>query len=254
MILLSFGVSGVKGMVTAMSVGTVVCIAVCMSGDIAQDLKTGYLLGATPRKMQLTEFIGLLFPAMAMGFTLYLLGDAFGFVKSPQHPDPLLAPQANVMATVVQGVMNANIPWSPILVGGMIAVAIELLGIQSLPFAIGLYLPLSLSTPIMAGGIVALLIRKSTKDGLLHKARHQMGILFGSGLVAGDALIGVGTAFLIVGSDRFGSGDYRHFFESHKGMMDSLTGLAGPYLSLAAFAGLAILFYFVARAFGKPKS
>jgi putative OPT family oligopeptide transporter len=248
MILLFFGVTGVKGMVTAMSVGTVVCIAVCMSGDIAQDLKTGYLLGATPKKMQLTEFIGLLFPAAAMGFTLYLLGDAFGFVVSEEHPNPLLAPQANVMATVVQGVMSADIPWAPILVGGMIAVAVELLGIQSLPFAIGLYLPLSLSTPIMAGGIIALLIKKTSRDKITFNARQQMGILFASGLVAGDAIIGVITAGLIAGSD-----SYRSFFDQHESMMATLTGGFGPWLSLIAFFGLCVLFYFVARSFAGSK-
>ncbi|MBN2227538.1 MAG: oligopeptide transporter, OPT family [candidate division Zixibacteria bacterium] len=242
MVLLAFGVSGVKGMVTAMSVGAVVCIAVCMSGDIAQDLKTGYLLGATPKKMQLTEFIGLLFPAIAMGFTLYLLGDAFGFVASAEHPNPLLAPQANVMATVVQGVMNANIPWQPIIVGGMIALAVELLGIQSLPFAIGLYLPLSLSTPIMVGGLVAMLIKKSTVKKTVFNARQQMGILFASGVVAGDAIIGVVTALLIVVST-----GYREFFDGHEGMNASLTGAFGPYLSLIAFFGLALMLYFMAR-------
>ncbi|MFQ5454152.1 MAG: OPT family oligopeptide transporter, partial [Candidatus Zixiibacteriota bacterium] len=145
LVLVYFGVDGVTGMVTAMSVGTIVCIAVCMSGDIAQDLKTGYLLGASPWKQQLTEFIGLLFPAIAMGFTVYFLNDAFGFVQiEGSTRAPLLAPQANVMATVVQGVMNSNLPWLPIIVGGMIALAVELLGISSLPFAIGLYLPLSL--------------------------------------------------------------------------------------------------------------
>ncbi|MCP4706211.1 MAG: oligopeptide transporter, OPT family [candidate division Zixibacteria bacterium] len=249
MILLAFGVTGVKGMVTAMSVGTVVCIAVCMSGDIAQDLKTGYLLGATPKKQQLTEFIGLLFPALAMGFTVYLLSDAFGFVQTEATPNPLLAPQANVMATIVQGMMNANIPWAPILVGGMIALAVELLGIQSLPFAIGLYLPLSLSTPLMAGGILAYLIKKSTGKAVISKARYQMGILFGSGLVAGDALIGVGTAGLIVGSL-----GYREFFDSHEGMMGTLSGSFGPYLSLIAFVCLGIMFFMVAKKFGGDNS
>jgi len=161
LILVYFGAEGTTGMIAAMSIGAIVCVAVCMSGDIAQDLKTGYLLGATPAKQQLTEFIGLLFPALAMGFVIYYLGDAFGFVADAQHPDPLLAPQANVMATVVQGVMNFDLPWEPILVGGVIALAIELLGIQSLPVAIGLYLPLSLSTPLMLGGVVALLVKKA---------------------------------------------------------------------------------------------
>ncbi len=251
MVLLAFGVSGTKGMVTAMSVGAVVCIAVCMSGDIAQDLKTGYLLGGTPKKMQLMEFIGLLFPAMVMGFTLYILGETFGYVQSPEHPNPVLAPQANVMATVVQGVMNANIPWTPIIVGCMIAVAVELLGIQSLPFAIGLYLPLSLSTPIMLGAIVAMIVSKSSVSTVIKKAREQMGILFASGIVAGDALVGVLTAFTIYGSDRFGSGSYREFFESHEGMTQSLTGAFGPYLSLITILGLAVMMYFFARGSAK---
>ena len=245
LLLLAFGVTGVGGMITAMSVGAVVCIAVCMSGDIAQDLKTGFLLGATPKKMQLTEFIGLLFPAAAMGFTLYLLSDAFGFVETPETPNPLLAPQANVMAVVVQGVMNANIPWIPIIVGGVIALSVELLGIQSLPVAIGLYLPLSLSTPIMAGGLLALIVRSTIRDRRLGNIRHQMGILFGSGLVAGDAIIGVITAGLIVSST-----GYRDFFEGHEAMAESLTGGAGPFVSLAMFFGLAVLYYFIARSFG----
>lgn len=247
LILVYFGVSGVKGMVTAMSVGTIVCIAVCMSGDIAQDLKTGYLLGATPWKQQLTEFIGLFFPAIAMGFTIYFLNEAFGFVQiEGSTREPLLAPQANVMATVVQGVMNANLPWLPIIVGGMIALAVELLGVSSLPFAIGLYLPLSLSTPIMTGGLMAYLIKKwSKKDD--YKTKNENGVLFSSGLVAGDALIGVTVAFLI------GSwGAYEHFYDSHDGMMSTLTGAYGPWLSLVCFFGLAaILGHLAWRGFGK---
>jgi len=236
LILLYFGVEGVKGMVTAMSVGTIVCIAVCMSGDIAQDLKTGYLLGASPYRQQLTGFIGLLFPAIAMGFTVYFLNEAFGFVQiEGSTRAPLLAPQANVMATVVKGVMSGNLPWLPIIVGGMIALAVELLGISSLPFAIGLYLPLSLSTPIMTGGMVALLIRKmSNKEE--HKTKNEQGILFASGIVAGDALIGVLVAFMI------GSwGAYEHFYDAHDGMMATLTGSMGPWVSLVAFFGLAAL-------------
>jgi len=245
LILLWFGVSGIKGMITAMSVGTVVCIAVCMSGDIAQDLKTGYLLGATPKKQQLTEFIGLLFPALAMGFTLYLLGDAFGFVQDELHPQPLLAPQANVMATVVQGVISQNIPWTPIIVGAFIALGAELLGVTSLPFAIGLYLPLSLSTPIMAGGLLAMLADKVTVDRSLFKIRHEKGILFGSGLVAGDALIGVLSAALIAAPI-----GYRDFYNSHE-VSSFITGSLGPFVSLIAFFLLALLFFRTTMAKGK---
>ncbi|MBD3402206.1 oligopeptide transporter, OPT family [candidate division GN15 bacterium] len=236
LILVYFGVSGVAGMVTAMSVGTIVCIAVCMSGDIAQDLKTGFLLGATPRKQQLTEFVGLLFPALAMGFTLYYLNEAFGFVPGETGRTPLLAPQANVMATVVQGVMNANLPWAPILVGGFIALGVELLGISSLPFAIGLYLPLSLSTPIMAGGLISFIMQKTSRDPDIRAGRSLRGTLFASGLVAGDALIGVAVAFLI-GSWM----SYADFYDSHEGMMNTLTGSFGPWLSLIMFAALMFL-------------
>ncbi len=235
LLLLYFGVSGIKGMITAMSVGTIVCIAVCMSGDIAQDLKTGYLLGATPFKQQLTEFIGLFFPAIAMGFTIYFLNESFGFVEGATGRTPLLAPQANVMATVVQGVMNQNLPWAPILVGGFIALAVEFLGISSLPFAIGLYLPLSLSTPIMAGGLISMLIKRMSKKEDEKKTNEQ-GILFSSGLVAGDALIGVLVAFMI------GSWiSYADFYDGHEGMMNTLTGSFGPWASLIMFTLLAMI-------------
>ncbi|NIM97481.1 MAG: oligopeptide transporter, OPT family [candidate division Zixibacteria bacterium] len=234
-ILLSFGISGFRGMVTVMSIGTVVCIAVCLSGDIAQDLKTGYLLGATPRQQQLMEFVGLFFPALAMGFTVFLLSSAFGFVKDATHPSPLLAPQANVMSVIVQGVMTGNLPWIPIIVGCMLAAAIELVGISSLPFAIGLYLPLNLSTPIMAGGLIALIVRKISK-GDVAKRREERGILFGSGLVAGDALLGVIIAFIIAFSS-----SYRAFYEAHEEL--SLTAAYGPWVSLVAFAGISYMLY-----------
>ncbi len=230
LVLVYFGASGITGMIAAMSVGTVVCIAVCMSGDIAQDLKTGFLLGATPRKQQWTEFIGLLFPAIAMGFTIYYLNDAFGFTAvEGATRDPLLAPQANIMATVVQGVMNSNLPWEPIIVGGVIALSIELLGIGSLPVAIGLYLPLSLSTPIMIGGLVAWLVkRQSTKQQ--YEKRNLRGILFASGMVAGDGLFGVVGAFMIGSWPAFAD-----YYDGHYGMLNSLSGSYGPWVALGVF-------------------
>jgi putative OPT family oligopeptide transporter len=244
-ILLSFGISGFKGMVTVMSIGTVVCIAVCLSGDIAQDLKTGYLLGATPKQQQMMEFVGLLFPALVMGSTVFLLNTAFGFVRDAAHPTPLLAPQANVMAVIVQGVMTADLPWVPIIVGCMLAGAIELVGISSLPFAIGLYLPLDLSTPIMAGGLIALLVRKISKKNVA-KQREERGILFGSGLVAGDALLGVAIAFLIAFS-----GAYRAFYEGYEAV--SLTGIYGPWVSLLAFVLICSMLYRSTRMKGLNK-
>jgi len=235
LILLSFGISGFQGMITVMSIGTVVCIAVCLSGDIAQDLKTGYLLGATPQKQQTMEFVGLLAPALVMGFVILLLNTAFGFVPSEAHPTPLLAPQANVMATIVNGVMTGNIPWLYIITGIMLACAIELVGISSLPFAIGLYLPLELSTPIMAGGLIALLVSKVAKPPEF-KRREERGILFGSGLVAGDALIGVMIAFLVAFYTK-----YRAFYELHEEF--PLAGSFAPWVALLAFGALGIFLW-----------
>lgn len=247
LILLYFGNKGVQGMITTLSVGTVVCMAVCMSGTISQDLKTGYILGATPKKQQLTVLLGVVASAAVMGITFFLLKDAFGFVPSPEHPQPLQAPQANVMATVIQGVIGGHIPWTPILVGAMIGLSVELLGASALPFAIGLYLPLSLSTPILLGGLIAWLIRKTTKDEELYKKREENGILFGSGLVASDALVGVIMAGLL-----YFSKSYQHYYNTY---MDksNLTGDFAPIISLALIVGLSIVFFFMSRSTEKAK-
>ena len=246
LILVSFGVSGMKGMITAMTIGSIVCIAVCMSGDIAQDLKTGFLLGATPKKQQWMEFVGLAASAITMGGVVFLLAHAYGFVQTPEHPTPLLAPQANVMATVVQGIMGGQLPWEFIIGGCMIAAAVELLGISSLPFAIGLYLPLSLSTPIMAGGIIAMLLKKTSLKEVL-KRRQQKGILFASGLVAGDALIGVAIAFAFAGAAKFAFLDQYKSFSERLESTSLLGATPGTIVALIAFALLMVVFWLFTR-------
>jgi putative OPT family oligopeptide transporter len=235
--LVGLGYAGPKGMVAAMMIGTIVCIAVSMSGDISQDLKTGFLLGGTPIRMQLTTLLGMAAPALVMGFMLFYLRDTFGFVEGQTARAPMLAPQANVMATVVNGIMNGNLPWAPIIVGAMLALSVELLGIGALPFAIGLYLPLNLSTPIMVGGIIAWLGTRNTDTGTAD-ARTMRGTLLASGLVAGDALMGVMVAFLIGLS-----GSYAEFYDAHDGVLTSLTSGFGPAASLVLFAALAFLLY-----------
>ncbi len=150
----------------------------------------------------------------------------------------MLAPQANVMATVVNGIMNGNLPWAPIIVGAMLALSVELLGIGALPFAIGLYLPLNLSTPIMVGGIIAWLGARKV-DAATGEARTMRGTLLASGLVAGDALMGVMVAFLI---GLFES-SYGKYYDAHDGMLTSLAGDIGPWLSIILFAGLAFVLY-----------
>jgi len=186
-------------MIAAMTVGAVICIAICIAGDTSQDLKTGYLLGATPKLQQLSEILAILVPAAAMGGVLYLLHSTYGIGGSE-----LPAPQATLMAMVVKGVMSNTLPWTLIIFGMMIAAVVELMGIGSLPFAIGLYLPVSLSTPIMVGGLVSLFVSKmSTNKNQTtdekHKAKQKTmdrGILVASGLVAGDALMGIFIAIL----------------------------------------------------------
>ncbi len=182
---------GVPGMIAAMSVGSVVCIAICMAGDASQDLKTGFLIGSTPYHQQIAEFIGVIVPALFMGGVLMLLHKTMVIGS-----DKLPAPQATLMSFVVKGVFTQSLPWMFVALGAMIAVVVELLGISALPFAIGLYLPLSLSLPIMTGALVYYLVQK-TSTGEILKLREEKGILFSSGLVAGDALIGVLIAFLI---------------------------------------------------------
>jgi uncharacterized oligopeptide transporter (OPT) family protein len=148
------------------------------------------------------------------------------------------------MATVVQGVMTGGIPWLYIIAGAMIALTVELLGSSSLPFAIGLYLPLDLSTPIMAGGIIALIVQKLSREHE-HKEREGNGILFSSGLVAGDALVGVLIAFLIASVP-----SYAAFWESHEAV--SLSGSFGPWLALICFAIIISLLWNSTR-LGKPE-
>jgi len=185
LIFLSLGIKGTEGMMAAMMVGTVVCIAICLSGDISQDLKTGFLLGATPRAQQLTQFIGVVAPALFMGGVVMLLHRTLT-LGSPQLP----APQATIMSLVVKGVMTGNLPWIFVVSGMLIAVGIELVGISSLPFAIGLYLPITLSTPIMVCGLIYLVVKKVVSSDMFRHCEEQ-GILYSSGLVAGDALVGV---------------------------------------------------------------
>ncbi|MBU2530969.1 MAG: OPT/YSL family transporter, partial [Elusimicrobia bacterium] len=194
LIFVFFGWTDKIHMIAAMTVGAVICIAICIAGDTSQDLKTGYLLGATPKYQQLAEILAILVPAAAMGGVLYLLHSTYG-IGGKELP----APQATLMAMVVKGVMSNTLPWTLIVFGMMIAAVVELMGIGSLPFAIGLYLPVSLSTPIMVGGLVSLAALKlsgnkkqSTEEH--HKAKQETidrGVLVASGLVAGDALMGI---------------------------------------------------------------
>ena len=185
------GATGAVGMASAIAIGSIICIVSAIAGDTSQDLKTGYILGATPRKQQIGEVIGVISAALAIGATLYLLNSAWGFGS-----DELAAPQATLMKIIVEGVMGGNLPWSLVFIGAFIAIAVELIGIPVLPFAIGVYLPVHLNACIMVGGIVRLALdklKRENKDEIVND-----GILFSSGMIAGEGLVGIALALLAV--------------------------------------------------------
>lgn len=186
-ILKATGNTGAAGMVGAITIGSVICIIAAIAGDVSQDLKTGFLVGATPKKQQIGEIIGVIVSAFAIGGIMYLLNSAWGFGSKE-----LAAPQATLMKLVVEGVMGGNLPWALVFTGVFIAIVIEILGIPVLPVAIGLYLPIHLSTPIMIGGLVRLLLEKR-KAASEHERESmiQSGILYSSGLIAGEGIIGI---------------------------------------------------------------
>ena len=187
------GATGIEGMASAIAIGGIICIVCAIAGDTSQDLKTGYLLGATPKKQQYGELVGVVASALAIGGTLFLLDSAWGFGGKE-----LGAPQASLMKLIVEGVMEGNLPWALVFSGVFIAVAVEVLGIPVLPFAIGIYLPIHLNACIMVGGLVRLFFDKMKRNKEEKEAIVNDGILFCSGMIAGEGLVGIVLALLAV--------------------------------------------------------
>ena len=188
------GATGAAGMVGAIAIGSVICIITAIAGDCSQDLKTGFLLGATPKKQQIGEMIGVTAAAIAIGAILNLLNTAWGFGS-----EELGAPQATMMKMVIEGVMGGNLPWALVFTGVFIAVVLEILGLPVLPIAIGIYLPIHLNAGIMLGGIVRWVLEK--RKFVSEKAREnaiQSGILYTSGMIAGEGIVGILLAVLAV--------------------------------------------------------
>ncbi len=187
------GATGIAGMCSAIAIGSVICIISAIAGDTSQDLKTGFLLGATPKKQQIGEIIGVIAAALAIGGTLYLLDSAWGF-----GTDELAAPQATLMKLIIEGVMEGNLPWALVFIGAFIAVLVEIVGIPVLPFAIGVYLPVQLNACIMVGGLIRLALDKLKRDKAEKEAIVNDGILFCSGMIAGEGLVGILLALFAV--------------------------------------------------------
>ncbi len=187
------GDTGIHGMQGAIAIGSIICIVAAIAGDTSQDLKTGFLLGATPKKQQIGEFIGVISAALAIGGVLYLLNAAYGF-----GTEALAAPQAMLMKMIIEGVMENNLPWALVFIGVCLAVVIEILGIPVLPFAIGIYLPVQLNACIMVGGLVRLAFEKMKTDGSKKSAIINDGVLYCSGMIAGEGLVGIVLAVFAI--------------------------------------------------------
>ncbi len=188
------GDSGITGMTGSIAIGSVICIVAAIAGDTSQDLKTGFLLGATPKKQQIGELIGVVASGLAIGGVLYLLNTAYGY-GGTEVP----APQATLMKMIVEGIMGGNLPWNLIFIGVFLAIGLEILRVPVMPFAIGLYLPIYLNATIMIGGVVRLLMdSRKNVDEKMKERQATDGTLYCAGMIAGEGLVGIILAILTV--------------------------------------------------------
>ena len=188
------GETGINGMTGAIAIGSVICIIAAIAGDTSQDLKTGYLLGATPKTQQIGELLGVIVSGLAIGGVLYLLDAAWGYGTAD-----VPAPQAELMKMIVEGIMGGNLPWTLVFVGVCLAIGLEILRIPVMPFAIGLYLPIYLNVTIMIGGVVRMFMDGRKKVDAKTKERQiTNGTLYCAGMIAGEGLVGIFLAILTV--------------------------------------------------------
>ncbi len=240
----SLGLSGESGMLQILLIGGVVCTALSMSGSLVTQYKIGYWLGATPRRIELSNMVGAITASAATTTVILLMSKVYGFTPGPAHPNALPAPQPNAMAAVLRGVMSSEgTPWFFYALGAVFAVVVAMCGISALAFALGMYLPMELNTPLVLGAAAAWFLEHSSKDKALNKARHEKGTLIASGFIAGGALVGVFAALL-------------KFVEQSRNVsiIPDLLKLAGPWLGewnnwigLVMFLLLATGLYFDAR-------
>ncbi len=226
-IFLAIGWTGDMGKVAALTIGCVVAIAASIAGDTSQDLKTGFLLGATPRRQQIGELAGVLTSAVFVCLTVLALNESYGFGTSE-----IPAPQATLMKIVIEGVLEQSLPWGLVGIGVAIAVAAELFKIPSLPFAVGVYLPVSTMVPVFLGGLMRYFAERGAGDEDPAASKRERGVLFGSGLVGGEGLLGVVVALIAVALGR-----------APASIGYAWAGAAAQWVGLAAFLLLAFYFW-----------
>lgn len=241
-ILVSVGLKGWQGMVSSLIIGGIVCTALSMAGGLITDFKVGYWLGTTPEKQQSFKFLGTLLSAATVGIVIYILNDVFGFVATEEHKNPMVAPQANAMAAIIEPLMSGSgVSWMLLTVGAFISILMNWLKVSPLAFALGMFIPLQLNTPLVVGGLLNHWFSKSTKNEKLATARTNRGILISSGFIAGAALFGVIGAVILFITGSETSLYLVHWDKIAKGEM------LMELLALIAFALL--LVYFIWESF-----
>jgi putative OPT family oligopeptide transporter len=243
-VLSALGLSGQSGMLQVLLIGGVVATALSMSGSLVTQYKIAYWLGATPKCIELSNMVGAIAASAATTAVILLMSKVYGFSQGPAHPNALPAPQPNAMAAVLRGVMGAEgAPWFLYALGAVFAVVMSMCGISALAFALGMYLPMELNSPLVLGAAAAWFLQHSSKIKDLNKARHEKGTLIASGFIAGGALVGVLAALL-----RFVESNWKI------SVIPDLTKITGPWLQqwhnwlgLIMFLLLTIGLYFDAR-------
>jgi len=239
-IMVSLGLEGKAGMLAVLLIGGVVCSALSMAATLVTEFKVGYWMGATPKRIQWANILACTVAAVVVTAVMLLLNTTYGFYPTPATPDPLPAPQPNAMAAVLSSLMGGQeTPWILYALGGLIALIVELIGVSALAFALGMYLPIELNSPILIGALVAWFVKRSSKSETLVKARHNRGLLIASGFVAGGALAGVMDALVkYISREIFGASEdalYINFGPHAEGALN--------WVGLAAFILLCIFIY-----------
>ena len=226
LVLVSVGLNGEKGMTAALIIGGVVCTALSMAGGFITDLKIGYWLGTTPKKQEAWKFLGTIVSAATVAGVMIILNKTYGFVGE----NALTAPQANAMAAVIKPLMEGGeTPWVLYFAGAVLALVLNWIGVPALAFSLGMFIPMSLNAPLVAGGAIAWFVSNRSKDEALNKARFDRGTLLASGFIAGGALMGVVAAILkFAGVDLY--------------MTDWAASNSAEWLALAMYIALAIYF------------
>lgn len=234
-ILVAVGLEGWQGMVSGLIIGGVVCTALSMAGGFVTDLKIGYWIGTTPAKQESYKFLGTLVSAATVGAVIFILNEAYGFVATPEHPNPMVAPQANAMAAIIEPLMaGSGVSWMLLGIGAVISILVNWLGVSPLAFALGMFIPLQLNTPLIVGGLLNHWINKKGTDPQLTNARHQRAILISTGFIAGAALFGVLGALIIFLT---GDGDALNFK-----LWNDPSGTGAQIVALFVFIGLIAYF------------